>query len=157
MDLDNDELKATREKSADEMFKELGYSFYDINSYYTELYTREYEKKTLMERGTRHQFIDFRLNKKELYVYNSINMQELQAINKKCKELRVVRMNDKLKVKILHSIEDILEENKSNYQDTIDLFNLTKIIENYEELEPDIKNMLNKKARKDKWGERYER
>ena len=63
-------------------------------------------------------------------------------------------MNDTLKAKILHSIEDILEESKGNYQDTIDLFNLTKVIESYEELEPDIKNMLNKKARKDKWGER---
>ena len=63
-------------------------------------------------------------------------------------------MNDKLKTEILHSIEDILEENKGNGQNIIDLFNLTKIIENYEELEPDIKNMLNKKARKDKWGER---
>lgn len=63
-------------------------------------------------------------------------------------------MNDTLKAKILHSMKDILEENKSNYQNTLDIFNLVKIIENYEELEPDIKNMLNKKARKDKWGER---
>jgi hypothetical protein len=65
-------------------------------------------------------------------------------------------MNDKLKAEILRSMKDILEENKSDYQNTLDIFNLVKIIENYEELEPDIKNMLNKKARKDKWGERYE-
>lgn len=65
-------------------------------------------------------------------------------------------MNDILKTEILHSIEDILEENKGNGQNIIDLFNLTKIIESYEEFEPDIQNMLNKKARKDKWGERCE-
>ena len=63
-------------------------------------------------------------------------------------------MNNTLKTEILHSMKDILEENKSDYQNTIDMFNLVKIIENYEEFEPDIKNMLNKKARKDKWGER---
>ena len=63
-------------------------------------------------------------------------------------------MNDTLKTKLLHSIEDILEESKGNYQDVLDLFNLDKIIENYEKFEPDIQNMLNKKARKDKWGER---
>lgn len=65
-------------------------------------------------------------------------------------------MNNTLKTKLLHSIEDILEENKGNGQNIMDLFNLTKIIESYEEFEPDIKNMLNKKARKDKWGERCE-
>lgn len=63
-------------------------------------------------------------------------------------------MNDTLKTEILHSMKDILEENKSDYQNTLDIFNLVKIIESYEELEPDIKNMLNNKARKDKWGER---
>ena len=62
-------------------------------------------------------------------------------------------MNDTLKTKLLHSIKDILEESKGNYQDILDLFNLDKIIENYEEFEPDIQNMLNKKARKDKWSE----
>ena len=63
-------------------------------------------------------------------------------------------MNDTLKAEILHSMKNILEENKSDYQNTLDIFNLVKIIESYEELEPDIQNMLNKKARKDKWGER---
>lgn len=63
-------------------------------------------------------------------------------------------MNDKLKSELLISIGDILEKHKGKYQDVIDLFNLDKIIENYEELESDIQNMLNKKARKDKWIEK---
>lgn len=63
-------------------------------------------------------------------------------------------MNNTLKTKLLYSIEDILKESEGNYQDILDLFNLDKIIENYEEFEPDIQNMLNKKARKDKWSER---
>lgn len=63
-------------------------------------------------------------------------------------------MNVKLKTEILNAMKDILEKNQNNCQNVIDLFNVTKIIEDYEEFEPDIKDMLNKKARKDKWGER---
>ena len=63
-------------------------------------------------------------------------------------------MNVKLKAEILNAMKDILEKNQNNCQNVLDLFNVTKIIEDYEELEPDIKNMLNEKARKDKWGER---
>lgn len=67
-------------------------------------------------------------------------------------------MDDQSKTKILSTIYNILE-NKSksrnpdpkSCQDTMDLFNLVKVIENYEELEPDIKEMLNEKARRDKW------
>ena len=63
-------------------------------------------------------------------------------------------MNDKLKTEILSSLRDILEKNKEDCQNTLDLFNVVKIIDNYEEFEPDIKDMLNEKARKDKWSER---
>ena len=63
-------------------------------------------------------------------------------------------MNDKLKTEILHSISDALNKNDADKEDLTDLLNLFKIINNYEELRPDIQNMLNKKARKDKWGER---
>lgn len=63
-------------------------------------------------------------------------------------------MNVKLKTEILNAMKDILEKNQNNCQNVLDLFNVTKIIEYYEEFEPDIKDMLNKKARKDKWGER---
>jgi hypothetical protein len=65
-----------------------------------------------------------------------------------------IYMNDKLKTEILSSLRDILEKNKEDCQNTLDLFNVVKIIDNYEEFEPDIKNMLNERARKDKWGER---
>ena len=66
-------------------------------------------------------------------------------------------MNNKLKRDILKSIEKIsLEQNNLDDFDTkfsniLDISNLVKIIENYEEFEPYIKEMLNKKARKEKW------
>lgn len=87
-ELDNEELIATRRlnglednlyKSADEMFEELGYK--------EEVKYREkvYEKDD--------KIITFNLEKKNIICnnfydgYESINMQELQAINKKCEEL----------------------------------------------------------------------
>lgn len=87
-DLDNEELIATRRlnglednlyKSADEMFEELGYK--------EEVKYREkvYEKDD--------KIITFDLKKKNIICnnfydgYESINMQELQAINAKVKEL----------------------------------------------------------------------
>ena len=66
-------------------------------------------------------------------------------------------MNSKLKRDILKSIEKIsLEQDKiedfdTKFSNILDIANLVKIIENYEELEPDIREMLTKKARKDKW------
>lgn len=87
-DLDKEELIATRRlnglednlyKSADEMFEELGYK--------EEVKYREkvYEKDD--------KIITFNLEKKNIICnnfydgYESINMQELQAINKKVEEL----------------------------------------------------------------------
>ena len=60
-------------------------------------------------------------------------------------------MQKELKRKILKSLENISEEEKDNLENSIDLFNLLKIVGDYEELEPEIREMLNKKARKDKW------
>lgn len=71
--------------SADEMFKKLGYEFIDIES--IEFHRYEYRKTTVLEKGTRHQVIWFDLNTQEIYIHNSIMMQELQAINKKVEEL----------------------------------------------------------------------
>lgn len=78
------------EKTADEMFKELGYEkFYSINNidnvpnnicYCTD----EFEIKFNMI----YEAIDF--EKKKAH-YSSITMQELQAINKKCQELGWVK------------------------------------------------------------------
>lgn len=67
-------------------------------------------------------------------------------------------MNSKLKRNILKAIEKIsLEQDKiedfdTKFNNILDISNLVKIIESYEELEPDIKEMLNKKAYKYKWG-----
>lgn len=60
-------------------------------------------------------------------------------------------MQRELKRKILKSLENISEEEKENLENSVDLFNLLKIVGYYEELEPEIRDMLNKKARKDKW------
>ena len=66
-------------------------------------------------------------------------------------------MNSKLKREILKSIEKIsLKQNETEDFDTkfnniLDIANLVKLIENYEEFEPEIKEMLNKKAYRDKW------
>lgn len=67
---------------ADKMFKELGY---EIDS--------TYETKEHLFYCKNHVKFDFDLNRKDLYKYNisdyrcPIDMQELQAINKKCEEL----------------------------------------------------------------------
>lgn len=50
--------------------------------------------------------------------------------------------------KVLH--EEYLK-NKNDLDTTSDIFNLIKIIENYEEFTPDIKDMLNAKASRDKF------
>lgn len=66
-------------------------------------------------------------------------------------------MNSKLKRDILKSIEKIsLEQDKiedfdTKFNNILDVANLVKIIESYEEFEPEIRDMLNRKARKDKW------
>lgn len=66
-------------------------------------------------------------------------------------------MNNNLKKSILKSLEQISikqEEEKdleTKFNNILDVANLVKIIENYEELEPEIRDMLNRKARKDKW------
>lgn len=63
-------------------------------------------------------------------------------------------MKDKLKKKILESLENISKEEKDDLGNMVDILNLLKIVGNYDELEPKIKDMLNEKARKDKWCEK---
>lgn len=93
MDLDDDELEATRklhgvgkEKTADEMFEELGYRKLNreemknrFEKEYFDLLECYYEKPT-------HVSTVF-YNDKTFDVISSKNMQELQAINKKVQEL----------------------------------------------------------------------
>lgn len=78
MDLDDEELKATRKlngadkkKTADKIFEELGYKK-KFNNYY------EHDFGTTIE---------FESEYKEINIRGSIEMQELQAIDKKCEEL----------------------------------------------------------------------
>lgn len=53
------------------------------------------------------------------------------------------------------SLEELQQEDiNKKFENMNDIFNIAKIIENYEEFEPDIKMMINRKAKKDKWRER---
>ena len=78
-DLDDEELKATRilngvdkkKKTADKIFEELGYKK-KFNNYY------EHDFGTTIE---------FENKYKEINIRGLIEMQELQAINKKCEEM----------------------------------------------------------------------
>ena len=97
MDCDNQEIEATKnmkEKTADEMFEELGYEKY--NEYvYINYHTKNEDKD--IEFAT---IIEFDEDKKTFYKDNygsigDITMQELKAINQKVLELRMVKkMND---------------------------------------------------------------
>ena len=72
-------MEDIKEKTADEMFEELGYSKIYDNEDILELYDKKNFNKKIV----------FYKNWKEvakLYTFE-ISMQELQAINKKCKEL----------------------------------------------------------------------
>ena len=91
MDLDNEELEATknREKTADEMFEELGYKKIIDNK--TEL-VYEYNEMLLGERFI-HRFLFAKVLKlvfsygKDLEMTCGFDIKELKAINKKCEEL----------------------------------------------------------------------
>ena len=77
-----------KEKTADELFKELGYKKIRNN--------KDFE----VYRKNDYNIIDFERNDKRVYksarydiTSDGITMKELQAINKKCKELRLDMMN----------------------------------------------------------------
>lgn len=84
MDLDDEELKATRklngadrkEKTADKMFEELGCVL-------------EYEDEISFTLANRKKarYITFIKNTRTLMLTSNTTMQELQTINKKCEEL----------------------------------------------------------------------
>lgn len=99
MDLDSEELEATRNKSADEMFKELGYKITEIlkleeNEYFCGI---QFEKEEIITK----KYIEFYYYHKSIVIYSEmkingeikktnsaiIDIKELQAINKKCEEL----------------------------------------------------------------------
>lgn len=88
-------MEDIKEKTADEMFEELGFEKTDSDK------LKHIHFVTDIDATTRA-FILFHktYHKIETYIYDSrdkecmtkvISMQELQAINKKCKELRLVR------------------------------------------------------------------
>ena len=66
-----------KKKTADEMFEELGYE-------------KTEHKNCIRYRNEDYEIIFQRINEFKVEVYNSITMQELQVINEKVKELRMV-------------------------------------------------------------------
>lgn len=91
MDLDDEELKATRilngvdkEKTADEMFEKLGYKKKDLDFVFSRFW-EEWENEEFAKTfsfNTEYQIID--ITDENEY---GITIQELQAINKKCEEM----------------------------------------------------------------------
>ena len=83
MDLDEQELRATREKSADELFNELGYN------------NEEDDEYSIIKKDNNGKEIKFYKEDREIECYyydygdfdvTTINMDELKAIYKKCQE-----------------------------------------------------------------------
>lgn len=72
------------EKSADEMFKELGYR---LDKYYSTEYKLKYKKDDDNIYYFNLRYNDFYKSGEYDGMCGSTTMQELQAINKKCKEL----------------------------------------------------------------------
>ena len=86
MDLDEQELKATREKSADEMFKELGFK--------KSLFGKTQICYSLHEDddGWYSKTIFFMKVQKKIRLENDyFSSKEIQAIYKKCKELKWIK------------------------------------------------------------------
>lgn len=77
-------MEDIKEKTADEMFEELGYDKYEFDTYID--YLCRINSNCICFRKDTKQF-DSHCGIGSEY----IDMQELQAINKKCKELRLVR------------------------------------------------------------------
>ena len=68
------------DKTADKIFEELGYKIKETT-------WKEEGKKHFIEYNSNDTQIQFSLDTKHILITNILNMQELQAINKKCKEL----------------------------------------------------------------------
>ena len=93
----NDEEIAVseKEKTADEMFEELGYSILDgIENFYTNILIAGKKQKDISFDDIAKDFITISLTKYNEYGNLETNqivlsVKELQAINKKCKELRL--------------------------------------------------------------------
>lgn len=101
MDLDKKELEATRKmgKTADEMFEELGYMISEEIDKRKDKYSCGIQFKK--ENNITVKYIEFYYYHKQICIFeeqyirdeivrhkcNILDMQELQAINKKCEEL----------------------------------------------------------------------
>ena len=78
---------AYREKSADEMFAELGYEKIDRKLYKTILFTNGNKKFYFHKVFHKIKCVEYD-NEEEKFMDSFFTMQELQAIIKKCEELK---------------------------------------------------------------------
>ena len=93
MECDEEELKATKEKSADEMFSELGYRknedkrviIYDYIQYFNHFKTFKKIYFYKLDKGI--SLCNYNITEEMKIDYN-LTMQELKAIYKKCEELK---------------------------------------------------------------------
>lgn len=77
--LKSPDVEIVQEKSADEMFEKLGYiDYYETDIFFK--YVGENKKEIIFNKI-------YKLIEYKHYEFDFIDMQELQAINKKCKEL----------------------------------------------------------------------
>lgn len=98
--INNEEIVVSqKEKTADEMFEELGYSILDgIENFYTNVLIAGKKQKDISFDDIAKDFITISLTKYNEYGNLETNqivlsVKELQAINKKCKELRLAMIN----------------------------------------------------------------
>lgn len=91
MDCDLQELEAIRnmkvEKSADEMFEELGYEKIDKKLNKNIIFTNGNKKFYFHKVFRKIKCVEYD-NEEQVFMQSYFTMQELQAINKKCEELR---------------------------------------------------------------------
>jgi hypothetical protein len=96
-DLDNEEIEATKklqEKTAEEMFEELGYI--RKQTILSENYSNE--NKKIIQFWKDKTISSIIKRDSDCIDYEFITMQELKAINKKCQELRLARLGEIMEI-----------------------------------------------------------
>lgn len=133
MDLDLEELEATRKKSADEMFEELGYEKIVENNIRID-YERGgqfWDKQIVF--GLIDKFVTAELGTGESTI---INMQELKAINKKIEELKWQKVGVDME-------EDIEKLEKFANESILYGGTVAMTLEKYRDLQLATKKLLN--------------
>lgn len=129
IDLGEIELAKAKEKSADQMFEELGYR-------------KNFEDKHCanFENDMYETIINFDKDYKYINIYNNaINMQELQAINKKVEELRM-DLNDEYK-KAIQRCNELIKVEHANWIGISNQLAIIKVLNLIGTQQEEIKNL----------------